>query len=72
MVKEPELEADRSNLMPKISGAEPALVHTPHDAVLGLSTGDYSVVITDIVTTVIMKNVFTNMASFRSSLLFAS
>jgi hypothetical protein len=56
--------------MPKIPGAEPSLVHTPHGVVLGLSTGDYSVVIIEIVTAVIMKNVFPNMASFRSSLLF--
>jgi hypothetical protein len=43
VVKQPGLEADRSDLVAKLSGVEPPLAHIPHGVVLQLSTGDDSV-----------------------------
>jgi len=44
--------------------AEPPLIHMPYDVLFQLSTGDYSVLRIEIFTTVIIKNVSPNMASF--------
>ena len=69
VVKQPGHEAERSNLVPKMMGTEPQLVHMSFGVVLQLSTGDYSVLRIEIFTTVIIKNIFPNIASFRGSLL---
>jgi hypothetical protein len=66
------MKLDRSNLVPKMMGAEPPHVQMPNGVVLQLSTGDYSVLRTEIFTTVMIKNIFPNMASFWSSLLSPS
>ena len=70
MVEQPGHEADCSDLVAKMSGAEPPIAHMPHVVVLQLSTWDDAVLRIEIFKTVIIKNVFPNMASFRSLLLF--
>jgi hypothetical protein len=72
VVKQPAHEADLSNLVPKMMGAEPSLVHMPHGVVLQLSPGYCSVLRIEIFTTVIIKYVFPNVVSFWSSLLSPS